>query len=397
MHVTALIVAAGRGVRAGGDAGLPKQYQTIAGEPVLHRALIPFCQHAAIGTVRAVIGIDDRELYAAATRDLTGQLGPAIIGGATRQASVLAGLEALSSTPPDIVLIHDAARPFVTAGLIDRVLDALARHKGVVPAIAVADTLKRTGVDGLVSKTVDRTGLVAVQTPQGFRYSEILDAHRAAAKSGTSSLTDDAGVAEWAGSAVGTVAGEPKNRKLTSAEDIAMAEHDLRAEMSPKLPDVRVGNGFDVHRLVAGDHVWLCGVRVPHKQALEGHSDADVGLHALTDAILGGLGEGDIGLHFPPTDAQWKNAASDIFLRHAADLARSKGATISHVDVTLVCEAPRIQPHVSSMRAAVADILNLTPQRVSIKATTSEGLGFAGRREGIAALATATLVLPTYE
>ena len=391
MQVSALIVAAGRGVRAGAVTGYPKQYQNIAGQSVLLRALTPFYEHTAINSIRTVIAADDRALYNEATQPLADRLGQPIIGGATRQASVLAGLQALSATPPDVVLIHDAARPFVDVALIDRVLAALTDKAGVVPAIAVADTLKRSGTDGVVRETVSRADLYGAQTPQGFRFPQILAAHQAAAQQVSLNLTDDAGVAEWFGIPVNIVVGDPRNRKLTSAEDMAMADQELRTAAMPTIPDVRVGNGFDVHRLVPGDHVWLCGVRIAHSQALDGHSDADVGLHALTDAILGALGEGDIGLHFPPSDEAWKDVASHIFLRHAASLVHARGAVITHVDVTLVCEAPRIQPHVSAMRVAVADILSLARHRVSIKATTSEGLGFPGRREGIAALATATL------
>lgn len=396
LKVAALVVAAGRGIRAQGDgAKLPKQYIQVAGQSILVRALAPFCRHESIDSVRTVIAAGDQDVYEAAIASLKHRLGAPITGGATRQASVLAGLEALSATPPDVVLIHDAARPFLDVSLIDRVLAAIDAHAGAIPALAVADTLKRAGAEGRILETVPRTDLYRAQTPQGFRFADILAAHRRAAREGRSDLTDDAAVAEWCDLPVAVVTGDPRNSKLTNAEDIVMADQMLKSVEAPSAYDVRVGNGYDVHRLVLGDHVWLCGVKIAHSQALDGHSDADVGLHALTDAILGALGDGDIGFHFPPSDPQWKDAASHIFLHHAAGLVRARGASIKHVDITLVCEAPRIKPHVGDMKVVVAGILALTPQRVSIKATTSEGLGFTGRREGIAALATATLSVPT--
>ena len=398
LEVSALIVAGGRGKRAQrGDGQPPKQYRDLCGQSILARALQPFLDHPRISNVLTVIGSEDRALYTSAVGRLPAGLSDPVLGGETRQASVAAGLEALTMAKPDFVLIHDAARPFVTGELIDRVIDGIVELGSVIPAVPVADTLKRAGADGHLLDTVSRDGLYHAQTPQGFRFSEILAAHRRAKDKGWKDLTDDAAVAEASGIRVCLVAGDRRNLKITSAEDIDLAEQSLRAQKAARLPDVRVGNGFDVHRLVAGDHVWLCGVRIPHTHGLEGHSDADVGLHAVTDALFGALAEGDIGTHFPPTDATWKGAASHIFLKHAADMVHSRDGIVSHVDITLVCEAPRIGPHVASMRSAVAEILDIAPQRVSVKATTSEGLGFAGRREGIAALATATVCFSPVE
>jgi 2-C-methyl-D-erythritol 4-phosphate cytidylyltransferase/2-C-methyl-D-erythritol 2,4-cyclodiphosphate synthase len=285
------------------------------------------------------------------------------------------------------VLIHDAARPFVTRDIIDRVLGALAQSPGAIAALPLADTLKEAGPGGQIKATVDRAHLWRAQTPQGFRFADILAAHARARAAGLEDMTDDAAVAEWAGLPVALVLGSAANIKLTTPEDFAMAE------LAAGGPDVRVGQGFDVHRLVAGDHVWLCGVRLAHTQALEGHSDADVALHALTDALLGAIGAGDIGQHFPDLDPRWRGAASAIFVGEALRLVRARGGKIGNVDVTLLCEAPRIAPYRDAMRGRIAELLELEEARVSVKATTTEGLGFAGRREGIAAMATAMVIL----
>lgn len=381
-RVAAVIVAGGRGVRAGG--GLPKQYRRLAGQPVLRRTVAAFADHGRVASVQVVIHPDDRALYEQAVAGL--DVRTPVFGGDARQASVLAGLEALADAAPTVVLIHDAARAFVSAAVIDGVIDAvLATGDGAIPALPVTDTLKRGG--DVVEATVDRAGLNRAQTPQGFPYGAILAAHQRAREE---ALTDDAAVAEAAGLAVRLVAGEEDNVKLTTAEDFARAE----ARLSGALGDVRTGTGFDVHRFEPGDHVWLCGVRVPHSEGLKGHSDADVGLHAITDAILGALGAGDIGEHFPPTDARWQDAASDRFLAHAGELVAERGGTVAHVDVTLICERPRLGPHKPAMVARVAHILGLDATRVSVKATTTEKLGFTGRGEGIAAQAVATLRLP---
>jgi len=383
LKTAALILAAGRGTRARGSR--PKQYLTIAGVPVLAHAMRVFLAHPDIALVAVVIAREDEALYKAAVAGLAdGKLLTPIRGGATRQASVGNGLRALSAHLPDRVLIHDAARPFVTRDIIDRVLGALAQSPGAIAALPLADTLKAAGPGGRIAATVDRAGLWRAQTPQGFRFGDILAAHERARAAGLEDMTDDAAVAEWAGLPVALVLGSAANAKLTIPEDFAMAE--LAA-------GVRVGQGFDVHRLVAGDHVWLCGVRIAHTQALEGHSDADVALHALTDAMLGAIGAGDIGQHFPDSDPRWRGAASSIFVAEALRQVRARGGTIGNVDVTLLCEAPRIAPHRDAMRRRIAELLELEEARVSVKATTTEGLGFAGRREGIAALATAMVVL----
>ena len=378
----ALVVAAGRGTRLG--AALPKQYLPLAGKPLLRHSLEGLVAHSGIARVRVVYNPDDADEYARASAGL--DLLPPVAGGAARQDSVRLGLESLSALAPALVLIHDGARPFVDSGTIDRVLTALAEAPAAVPALKLADTVKRAD-DGRVLETVDRTQLWRAQTPQGFCYANILEAHRAAQGM---DLPDDAAVAERAGLAVRLVAGSEDNVKVTTPEDLARAERSAAA----RLGDVSTGQGFDVHAFGPGDHVWLCGIKVPHSHGLVGHSDADCGLHALTDAVLGALGAGDIGVHFPPSDPQWRGAPSHRFLRHAADLVAQAGGSIAHVDVTLICESPKIGPHRAAMVARIAEILNLDPKRVSVKATTTERLGFTGRGEGIAAQAVATLRLP---
>lgn len=375
--VAALIMAAGRGQRLGADA--PKQYLLLGERTVLSRSLALFAGHPQVDRVHAVIHADDHARYTAATASLA--LAPPIHGGTTRQESVRCGLEHLALDPPDLVLIHDAARPLTPSAMVGRVIDALASHEAAIPALPVADTLKQ-GNDGRVVATVPRAGLFRAQTPQGFRFAAILEAHRRFAGA---ELTDDAAVAEAAGLPVALVQGDESAFKITTGDDLERARR-LTSE-------TRIGTGFDVHRFGPGDHVWLCGVKVPHDHGLIGHSDADVGLHALTDAILGAIGAGDIGQHFPPGDPRWRGAASRRFLRHAADLLGERGGRIVHVDVTVICERPKVGPHRDTMRAAIAEILGIAIDRVSVKATTTEGLGFAGRREGIAAQAAATVSL----
>jgi len=384
MTTIALIVAAGRGQRFGSE--LPKQYHRLLGSRVLAHTMAAYSRHPAVDLVRTVIHPDDRPLYDEAAVDLHKLLAP-VHGGADRQASVLNGLESLADLRPDRVLIHDGARPLVSPPVIDRTLAALERYPAAIAALPVSDTLKR-GSDGLSGGTVDRTGLWRAQTPQGFRFNDILAAHRAAA----SGATDDAAVAEQAGLAVALVPGEEDNLKITTADDLARAER----LMLSRLGDVRIGQGFDVHRFAAtgGDGVWLCGVKLPHDRPLEGHSDADVALHALTDAVLGAIGDGDIGQHFPPSDPRWRGAASHQFLRHAASLVEARGGVVAHADVTIICERPKVGPHRAAMVARVAEILRVAPERVSVKATTTEKLGFTGRGEGIAAQAVATVRLP---
>lgn len=378
----ALIVAGGSGRRFGAE--VPKQYLDLAGQPVLRRTVGAFLAHPAVSGVRVVIDPVWRDLYDAAVEGMV--LPDPVPGGATRQESVRNGLESLAAEAPDLVLIHDAARPLIDAATIDSVIASLATHPAAIAAVPVADTLKREA-EGMVAATVDRSGLWRAQTPQGFRFAGILAAHRAAAGL---ELTDDAAVAERAGLAVALVPAREENFKVTTPDDLLRAERAL----ATVLDDVRVGTGFDVHRFDEGDHLFLCGVRVPHSRTLEGHSDADVALHAITDAILGALGDGDIGSHFPPGDPQWRGADSARFLQHAAALVRGRGGRITHVDVTIICERPKVGPHRPAMVARVAEILALPEGRVSVKATTTERLGFTGRGEGIAAQAVATVRLP---
>ncbi|CAA7617526.1 Bifunctional enzyme IspD/IspF (Includes: 2-C-methyl-D-erythritol 4-phosphate cytidylyltransferase; 2-C-methyl-D-erythritol 2,4-cyclodiphosphate synthase) [Candidatus Terasakiella magnetica] len=377
-----LVVAAGRGRRFGGD--LPKQYHDLAGRMVLRHTLAAFATNPEIAAVRAVIHPDDRQLYDIVADGLP--LLEPVYGGATRQDSVRLGLESLRDLGADTVLIHDGARPFVDAGTVGRVIAALASHPAALPVVAVADTLKR-GDGGFVSDTVDRSNLFRAQTPQGFRYADILAAHQAVIGE---ELTDDAAVAEHAGQSVALVAGAEDNFKITSAADLARARRQFEGP-----GEVRTGTGYDVHKFAErGDGVWLCGLLVPHDTGLEGHSDADVALHALTDAVLGGIAAGDIGHHFPPSDMRWKGASSDRFLAHAASLVAAKGGRLVNVDVTIICERPKVGPHRAAMAARVAEILGISQDRVSVKATTTEGLGFTGRREGIAAQALASVWLP---
>ncbi|MBV9908529.1 MAG: bifunctional 2-C-methyl-D-erythritol 4-phosphate cytidylyltransferase/2-C-methyl-D-erythritol 2,4-cyclodiphosphate synthase [Hyphomicrobiales bacterium] len=387
-----LVVAGGRGVRLGADR--PKQYLSCAGRPLIVHTLEALGASYPFVAVTVVIRPDDQALYDQALAHLKADaataIGPPAIGGATRQQSVLAGLEALAARDPEIVLIHDAVRPFPSAGLVARAIEAAERHGAAAPGTPMSDTVKQVDVDGRVLATPPRSGLRAVQTPQAFRFALILEAHRRAAAAGVGDLTDDVAVAEWAGAPAYVFEGDPANVKVTTMQDLEAAE----ARLTPRLGETRVGQGFDVHAFAPGDHVWLCGVRIPHSAALSGHSDADVGLHALADAIYGALAEGDIGHHFPPSDSQWKGAASKVFLAHAAELVRARGGAIVHLDTTLVCEAPKIGPHREMMRARVAEIAGLDIGRVAVKATTSEKLGFTGRGEGIACLATATVRLP---
>ncbi|WP_375255268.1 bifunctional 2-C-methyl-D-erythritol 4-phosphate cytidylyltransferase/2-C-methyl-D-erythritol 2,4-cyclodiphosphate synthase [Yoonia sp.] len=377
MRTAAIIVAAGRGTRAGGD--LPKQWQHIAGKPVAAYAIAQFASHPKIHDIVLVLHPYD----IATDRWPRGFDITVVEGGETRAASVAAGLAAVDRQTSHL-LIHDAARPLVTHELIDRILGALETHEGAVPALAVTDTLWY-GADGQVQGGQPRDGLFRAQTPQGFALDPLRRAH--AQSSGDE--TDDVAVARAAGLDVAIVAGDEDNIKITTPADFARAERLLGNAM-----DIRVGNGYDVHRFGPGNAVWLCGVAVPHTRSLKGHSDADVGMHAVTDAIYGALGMGDIGQHFPPSDPHWKGAASHIFLEHAVALAAEQGYQISNADCTLVCEFPKVGPHQAQMKAVMAAYMGLQSDRISVKATTSERLGFTGREEGIAALATVTLVKP---
>jgi 2-C-methyl-D-erythritol 4-phosphate cytidylyltransferase / 2-C-methyl-D-erythritol 2,4-cyclodiphosphate synthase len=385
-RTAAILVAAGRGLRAG--AGGPKQYRTIGGKTVIFRAMEPFCIHPLVFAVQPVLNPDDTAVFNEAARGLRHQ--PPTAGGATRQASVHAGLEALAPQEPDIVLIHDAARPFVSQALISRAIDAASRTGAAIPVIPVTDTVKLVDAGGNIEATPERARLRVAQTPQAFRFGVILDAHRRATRDGRSEFTDDAAIAEWAGLTVATFEGDAANMKLTTPEDFVREE----ARLASLLGDIRTGTGYDVHAFGAGDHVMICGVRVPHTKGFLAHSDGDVGLHALVDAILGALADGDIGSHFPPSDPQWKGASSDRFLKYAADRVTARGGRIANLEVTLICERPKIGPLRDTMRARIAEIAGVDVSRVAVKATTSERLGFTGREEGIAATASATIRLP---
>ncbi len=385
--VAAVIVAGGRGERAVG--AIPKQYRALAGVPAIRTTLRAFCDNQQVDAVQPVIHPADEGLFRAASAGF-GKLREPVPGGATRQISVRSGLRALQPHAPELVLIHDAARPFLTGGLIDRAVEAGRRHGAAIPGLAIADTVKVVGQDATVAETLDRGRLRIVQTPQAFGFALIVDAHRRAEAAGRDDFTDDAALAEWAGHRVSVFEGEAGNVKLTTNEDFARAELIHAAA----LIDVRTGNGFDVHAFADGDHVMLGGVRIPHRRGVTGHSDADVALHALVDAILGALAEGDIGQHFPPSDPQWRGASSDRFLAFACDRVRARGGIIGHLDVTVVCETPRVSPYRDAMRARIAAIAGIAADRVAVKATTSEKLGFTGRSEGLVAMATATVRLP---
>ncbi|MDP3961425.1 MAG: bifunctional 2-C-methyl-D-erythritol 4-phosphate cytidylyltransferase/2-C-methyl-D-erythritol 2,4-cyclodiphosphate synthase [Pseudorhodobacter sp.] len=377
MTTAAIIVAAGRGLRAGGD--LPKQWQMLAGQPVLAHTVAAFAGVAGVERLVLVIHPDDR-----ARAEALGSGAALVIGGATRAASVRAALEALAGSGVDRVLIHDGARPLVSPALITRLLAALEGASAAAPALAVTDALWR-GASNRVVGTEHRAGLYRAQTPQAFRFEAILSAHRAH----SGGAADDVAVARAAGLEVAIVEGSEDNLKITLPGDMMRAERLIRERNGM---DIRSGNGFDVHAFCPGDHLWLCGVRLAHGRGLQGHSDADVGMHALTDALYGALAEGDIGLHFPPADPRWKGAESQIFLRHAMARVAARGYRLANADVTLLCEHPKIGPHATTMREQLAKIMAVEMTRISVKATTTERLGFTGREEGIAALATATLV-----
>ena len=380
--VAALVLAAGRGTRFGAE--VPKQYRTLAGRPVLRHSLERFCSHPAISQVCVAYHPDDEARYQAAVAGL--DLTPPVAGGSTRQDSAHRGLERLAEAAPDYVLIHDAARPYLRAADIDNLIQALQGNEAALLALPLADTLKREEA-GRVADTVPRAALWRAMTPQAFHFDAIRRIHQDYAGQ---EHTDDASLAEAAGLSVALVEGSAKTMKITREEDLEMMEALLG--QAPRR--IRVGSGYDVHRFSEGDSIRLCGVDIAHNATLAGHSDADVGLHALTDALLGAFARGDIGQHFPPSDPQWRAADSAIFLQEAARLLRAEGGQIDNVDVTLICERPKISPHREAMRARIAELLALDIDDVSVKATTTEGLGFTGRQEGIAAQATATVSLP---
>jgi 2-C-methyl-D-erythritol 4-phosphate cytidylyltransferase / 2-C-methyl-D-erythritol 2,4-cyclodiphosphate synthase len=390
--VSLIVVAAGRGLRLGGDE--PKQYRLCAGQPLLSRTLAALLATHDFCATTVVIHRDDHVLYdrmlSFLPAALSAAIGPPALGGATRQESVLAGLEAQAPAAPDLVLIHDGARAFPSRDLVERAIDAAARYGAAAPGLPLSDTIKQTDDDGRVVATPPRALLRAVQTPQSFRFDLILDAHRRAARERRGDLTDDAAVAEWAGHSVHLFEGDAANLKITSLGDLVEAE----ARLIDQARDVRVGQGFDVHAFAPGDNVWLSGVKIPHDRSLSGHSDADAALHALTDALLGAIAEGDIGAHFPPSDPKWRGAPSRVFLADAARRVRARGGIIANLDLTIICETPRIGPYRDAMCRAIADIAGVDLGRVAVKATTTERLGFTGRGEGIACLATATVRLP---
>jgi 2-C-methyl-D-erythritol 4-phosphate cytidylyltransferase/2-C-methyl-D-erythritol 2,4-cyclodiphosphate synthase len=385
-EVAAVVVAAGQGLRAGGN--LPKQFRRIGGEAMLRRSLSTLLSLPEIEAIQPVIRAENRADYDEAVAGLA--LLPPVSGGATRQSSVRAGLEALAPRAPEIVLVHDAARPFASHALIARAIAATKKTGAAIPGLPVTDTIKAVDGHGLVGETLDRSQLRAIQTPQAFAFAPLLEAHRRARREGRDDFTDDAALAEWAGMQVIVFDGEPANIKITHAEDFMRVE----AMQAAQLGDVRVGTGIDVHAFGPGDHVTIGGLRIPHGQALTGHSDADVALHAIVDALLGALADGDIGSHFPPSDPQWKGASSDRFLAFAVERVRERGGMIAHLDISIVCEAPKIGPHRDAMRENIARLAGIDASRVAIKATTSERLGFTGRSEGIVAYATATVRLP---
>ncbi len=389
MTVAAVIVAGGSGLRVGGE--IPKQYQLIGGKPVIWWTLKVFLDHPAISFVQCVIGAGHEALFKAATQGLT--FTPPVVGGSTRQESCRLGVEACVSAKPTKVLVHDAARPFISADLISEVIAELEHANAVIPGLPVADTMKYAP-GGVITKTVDRSAMWFVQTPQGFSFLKILEAHRKASRELQNGLTDDAAVAEFAGMEVRIVAGEQQNKKLTTKADVETANAELNMRLFVERPDVRMGQGIDFHVFEKGKFVTLCGVEIPHIHKLKGHSDADVAMHALTDAILGAIGEGDIGTHFPPSDMQWKNAASSIFLNKAMGLLVARGGILSNVDLTILAEAPKVSPHIAAMKSVLAPLLQISADRIAIKATTTEKMGSIGRKEGMAAFATATVRLP---
>jgi 2-C-methyl-D-erythritol 4-phosphate cytidylyltransferase/2-C-methyl-D-erythritol 2,4-cyclodiphosphate synthase len=387
IRVAAVVVAAGRGTRTGLD--YPKQYKVMGGSPMVRESLRVFTTHPEVHVVLPVIHPDDGARFAAAAAGL--DLAEPVAGAATRQGSVRAGLEALAKEAPEIVLVHDAARPFTSAALVSRAIEAASRYGAAIPGMPVTDTVKLVDAQGTITATLDRAAMRTVQTPQAFRFEILLDAHRRAAAAGRGDFTDDGALVEWAGMRVSVFEGEAGNIKMTTADDFARAERDAQAALS----DIRTGIGYDIHSFdTGGDGVWLGGIKIAHSRKLSGHSDADVALHALVDAILGALADGDIGVHFPPSDETWRGASSDRFLAFAVERVKQRGGMVAHLDVAIVCEAPKVNPRRDEMRKRIAEIAGISIDRVGVKATTNEKLGSLGREEGIAAYATATIRLP---
>lgn len=399
--VAAIILAAGRGERAGSNG--PKQYQVLCDKTIIYRSVEKFVTYSQIGQIVVVIHKDDFGLAQDALKQFADRI-VLIEGGATRQISTLAGLEYLSADAPDFVHIHDGARPFIGHKILDKIHQNLNTNSGIIIGVPISDTLKRVDQDHKIIATVERNGLFAAQTPQTFSFSTILVAHKMAQSQGFNNFTDDAALAESYNIPVQILTGSTDNIKITWPEDFPRAENILAREIltstNPKnneskamiYPDIRTGNGYDVHCFEAGDHVTLCGVAIPFHQKLSGHSDADVALHALTDALLATKGEGDIGVHFPPSDPQWRGAASHIFVRHAVSIVKKHGGRIANVDITIIAEAPKITPHRIAMVSCLSEMLGISKDRISVKATTNEKLGFIGRGEGIAAIATANVI-----
>jgi len=386
IRIAAVVVAAGRGTRTGLD--YPKQYKVMGGSPMVRESLRVFATHPEVDLVLPVIHPDDTARFTAAAEGL--DVARPVPGAATRQGSVRAGLEALTGAAPAMVLVHDAARPFTSSALISRAIAAATKSGAAVPGLPVTDTVKLIDEEGGVAATLNRAALRTVQTPQAFAYPALLDAHRRAAHQGRDDFPDDAALVEWAGFKVTVFEGERGNMKMTTPEDFARIDRDAQT-----LGDIRTGIGYDIHAFDSGgNHVWLGGVKMPHERKLSGHSDADVALHALTDAILGALADGDIGMHFPPSDEKWRGASSDTFLKFAVERVKARGGQVGHLDVAIVAEAPKINPRRDEMRARIAEIAGVSIDRVGVKATTNEKLGALGRAEGIAAYATATIRLP---
>nr|WP_078663123.1 bifunctional 2-C-methyl-D-erythritol 4-phosphate cytidylyltransferase/2-C-methyl-D-erythritol 2,4-cyclodiphosphate synthase [Bartonella sp. WD12.1] len=392
MSIAAIILAAGRGERAGSLQNSPKQYRLLGHKPVIYHTVRCFLQHSAITTIILVIHPDDHQICENAIADFKKNL-IIVEGGTTRQLSALYGLHALKDIKPDYVHIHDGARPFVESKLLEQIHTTVNHQEGVLPVLPISDTLKRVNNAHYVVETVPRTNFYSAQTPQCFPFALILAAHEKAIQSCKQNFTDDSAIAEWFGIPMRIIPGNPNNIKITWPEDLETA-HSYLQKRAPMFPDIRTGNGYDVHSFVDGDYITLCGVKIPFTKKLNGHSDSDVALHALTDALLATQGAGDIGTHFPPSDPQWKNASSEIFLRHAVNIIKKAGGRIANVDITLIAEKPKISPYRHRMVTHLMNILTISADRISIKATTNEKLGFIGREEGIASLATATVIYP---